>query len=170
MTTSAGDSSGVTTGTTTGAGGNGAGGSTNATCPPSSPSNGSSCTTEGQTCSYPWCVGTLDFKCTGGLWMQQSIGSCNPPPPVQQCPVTEPTPGESCFGMTPVPCRYLVYCCGQVQGSIYFFCSGSRWKYGNDADVFPDSGWCSPCSGEAGPVLGEASIAERGEGRDGGGD
>jgi hypothetical protein len=193
-TTSAGGATGVTTGvttstttgTTTGVGGNGAGGSTNAMCPTSMPAIGSSCATAGLTCGYPYCGAQVEYlRCDGSKWTPTGpIGTCNPPPP-QPCPAMEPIVETSCVNFTLQQCSYADVCCNVWRGTRDYRCNGSTWqRVLGDAGNHVDSEACGPCLvddtayrdgdpfawGEAGPAVVEASLTERGAGRDGGGD
>jgi hypothetical protein len=91
-------------------------------CPAAEPANGSSCETAGQVCEYPWCGGlSMQVKCVAGKW-SVSGGGCNPPP-VPQCPATEPQAGTDCVAWTPQPCSYP----NAPLGTNDYVCSGSKW-------------------------------------------
>jgi hypothetical protein len=151
-----GGSAGMTTGststgtTTTGMGTTGttggAGGGPNEDCPISQPTNGSSCATEGQRCTYPYCgrPNDLQFTCTGGRWSMQPTGTCNPPPPM--CPTVEPTVGSPCSPV-PGPCAYTSTCCGVASQHVYGCAGEWGWQPRGDAGqtLFDfDAGVCAP--------------------------
>ena len=69
-------------------------------CPPSFPSDGSYCPTDGQECDYGSACGTTDYAiCSGNRWTTKS--SCG-----SSCPTYEPKSGEACKTPSSTMCSY----------------------------------------------------------------
>jgi hypothetical protein len=100
-----------------------------APCPTSAPTAGEPCASSGNKCSYGECnqaggyQPTFEFSCTGGVWSNALILSCNPPP---TCPAQPPSPGTSCIGaLGGAPCTYGD-CFGQPTTTAS--CVNSTWQ------------------------------------------
>lgn len=106
-------------------------------CPISEPADGSACPKVGLECEYPgkdMCESGRTSTCTDYGWFTTGwgTGGCNPPPPpVDQCPTTEPTAGEWCNVNPTLTCGYAALCCGAM-----YQCLGNQW-----VDVGPE---CNP--------------------------
>lgn len=91
-----------------------------ATCPASVPSSGNFCPEVGLACEYDTYVNECGFKegqeatCgDDGTWSVFWSGtSCDPPPPpIDECPTTEPTVGQWCNVVSTKYCDYPTTCC-----------------------------------------------------------
>jgi hypothetical protein len=90
-------------------------------CPALQPSQNTACSSPGQTCGYTgsdecgWEIDVTAQCAPDGRWdvtVAQSTWSCNPPPPpMDLCPTSEPTPGQWCNVIESKICTYPATCC-----------------------------------------------------------
>jgi hypothetical protein len=129
-------------------------------CPESMPDSGAPCGSPGQSCAYQQsdaCGNTLSYEATcasGMTWdvVATSAAGCNPPPPpVDSCPLAEPSVGEYCNVIDSKICEYPTACCFSD-----FQCSNGAWQSTPALcnppalicpDVPPaDGAGCDPCA------------------------
>lgn len=94
-------------------------------CPPSLPSFGTGCGSEGLACNYPTTCGDAYAACKGGVWYT-STPTCPPP---TTCPVSEPASGTPCDPALGKSCNWK-NACGSLD---YGACDPSTglWQIGS---------------------------------------
>jgi len=101
-------------------------------CPALAPTQNTACSSVGQTCSYTQTdecgseVAVSAVCAPDAVWDVSYSGpsvSCNPPPPpVETCPVAEPTLGQYCNVISTELCSYPTTCCSNV-----YQCMDETW-------------------------------------------
>lgn len=108
------------TGGAGGSSGSGGSGGTSSGCPTSLPGDGTSCAVGAKDCYYDRCgsegLSDLVASCNGGKWDVREGGTCNPPPPPEECPSSEPSTGAYCNVAADRFCSYPTSeCCPDVE-------------------------------------------------------
>lgn len=108
-------------------------------CPPVPPGGGS-CNYVGPPCGYYDCYGrpATAAACVNGVW-SVSTSSCNPPPPLEPCPMVVPQPGLYCNHQGDA-CGYHLYADGCTYLDTLATCNAHVWTVSTSFCGIQDGG------------------------------